>query len=105
MLREVDAVDAIELARAFTTYFHLATVAEQTHRIALIDSREEADRGRLSLIVDRIREAGWSIVGECRDPETCEPADDTGAGASPVRLRHANGDISHPGDVGGWRHD
>ncbi len=58
MLREIDAVGAIELARAFTTYFHLATVAEQTHRIALIDSREEADRGRLPLIVDRIQEAG-----------------------------------------------
>ncbi|MGH0037968.1 MAG: phosphoenolpyruvate carboxylase [Myxococcota bacterium] len=58
MLRKVGAVDAIELARAFTTYFHLATVAEQTHRIALIDSREEADRGRLPLVIDRIQEAG-----------------------------------------------
>ncbi len=57
MLQEIDAVGAIELARAFTTYFHLATVAEQTHRVALIDSREEADRGRLPLTVDRIQEA------------------------------------------------
>ena len=57
ILRSVDAVTAIKLARAFTTYFHLATVAEQTHRISLLRRPEESERGWLPMAVDRVLEA------------------------------------------------
>ncbi len=58
MLKQVDAREAIQLARAFTTYFHLATVVEQTHRVSLPGSPEGSERGWLSLAVDRLRDAG-----------------------------------------------
>jgi phosphoenolpyruvate carboxylase len=58
MLREVDALGAIELTRAFTTYFHLATVAEQTHRVSLTTRREVSERGWLATTVDRLADAG-----------------------------------------------
>ena len=59
MLADVDAVNAIQLARAFTTYFHLATITEQTHRVSMILSRpEESDRGWLPITIDRLLEAG-----------------------------------------------
>jgi phosphoenolpyruvate carboxylase len=54
----VDARTAIQLARAFTTYFHLATVAEQSHRVSLSSSPETSRRGWLALTVDRLEEAG-----------------------------------------------
>jgi phosphoenolpyruvate carboxylase len=60
LLRGVDALTAIRLARAFTTYFHIATVVEQTHRVSLPGSPEESERGWLSLAVDRLRDAGVS---------------------------------------------
>src|SRR5215211_3478861 len=58
LLSEVDAGAAIRLVRAFTTYFHLANIAEQVHRgreLAAI----RAGRGTwLSQAVDRVAEAG-----------------------------------------------
>jgi phosphoenolpyruvate carboxylase len=54
----IDAVRAIRLARAFTTYFHLATVAEQSHRITVLQSPEEQERGWISMAVDRLLDAG-----------------------------------------------
>ena len=57
-LGEVDAVSAIELARAFTTYFHLATITEQSHRISLLGRPEESARGWLPLAIDRMLDAG-----------------------------------------------
>ena len=60
-LGEVDALTAIQLARAFTTYFHLATTMEQTHRVSMILSRpEQSERGWLPTTVDRLLEAGVS---------------------------------------------
>jgi phosphoenolpyruvate carboxylase len=57
-LGDVDAVTGIELARAFTTYFHLATITEQTHRVSMMLSRpEQSERGWLPMTVDRILEA------------------------------------------------
>jgi phosphoenolpyruvate carboxylase len=56
-LREVDAPTAIRLARAFTSYFHLATVAEQSHRITVLESPEQQERGWISMAVDRLIEA------------------------------------------------
>lgn len=57
-LAEVDPVHAIELARAFITYFHLATVAEQSHRVSLTNRPDEAGRGWLAATFDRLRDAG-----------------------------------------------
>src|SRR5215211_6312646 len=58
LLSEVNAGAAIRLVRAFTTYFHLANIAEQAHRgreLAAI----RAGRGTwLSQAVDRVAEAG-----------------------------------------------
>ena len=58
MLHEVDALGAIELARAFTTYFHLATVAEQSHRVSLTTRQEVSERGWLATTIDRVGAAG-----------------------------------------------
>ena len=60
MLADVDAATATALARAFTTYFHLATVVEQTHRIELVGRREESERGWLPLTFDRLEAADVS---------------------------------------------
>ncbi|MGY6501183.1 MAG: phosphoenolpyruvate carboxylase [Acidimicrobiales bacterium] len=49
---------AIAMARAYTTYFHLATVCEQTHRISLLRRPDETERGLLPMTVDRLIEAG-----------------------------------------------
>ena len=57
-LGNVDAVTATQLTRAFTTYFHLATVAEQTHRITLLGRPEESERGWLPMAVDRLIDSG-----------------------------------------------
>ncbi|MHC4451049.1 MAG: phosphoenolpyruvate carboxylase [Planctomycetota bacterium] len=58
MLRNLDGPTAIQLARAFTTYFHLATMAEQTHRVSLASTPESSERGWLPLTVDHLLEAG-----------------------------------------------
>ncbi|MDJ0865084.1 MAG: phosphoenolpyruvate carboxylase [Myxococcota bacterium] len=62
----VDPRTAIELARAFTTYFHLATVAEQSHRVSLSSSPESSQRGWLALAVDRL-EASAVAAQDVRD--------------------------------------
>src|SRR5215216_2721195 len=65
LLAEVDPGAAIRLVRAFTSYFHLANIAEQVHRgreLAAIRAR----RGTwLSQAVDRVAEAGLG-TGELR---------------------------------------
>jgi phosphoenolpyruvate carboxylase len=58
LLGDLDAARAIQLARAFTIYFHLATVAEQSHRITVLQRPEEQERGWISVAVDRLIEAG-----------------------------------------------
>ena len=45
------------LARAFTTYFHLANVAEQTHRLDELMSRTRRQRGWLERTVDLVEAA------------------------------------------------
>jgi phosphoenolpyruvate carboxylase len=59
-LGSLDAATAIDLARAFTTYFHLATVAEQSHRITVLQRPDELERGWISMAVDRLIDAGVS---------------------------------------------
>jgi phosphoenolpyruvate carboxylase len=56
-LADLDPGRAIEVTRAFTTYFHLATIAEQVHRVALLGRPEESERGWLPVTVDRIADA------------------------------------------------
>src|SRR5207248_8532253 len=43
-LAEVDVVTGTKLARAFSTYFHLANITEQVHRAREL-RRQRADRG------------------------------------------------------------
>ena len=54
LLSKLDIDDVIPLVRAFTTYFYLANVAEQVHRIDQLAS----DDRYLRATVDRILEAG-----------------------------------------------
>jgi phosphoenolpyruvate carboxylase len=57
LLAEVEASEAIKLVRAFTTYFHLANVAEQVHRGRELAGIRARDGSWLSQAVDRIAAA------------------------------------------------
>ncbi len=59
LLASADTLDAIRLVRAFTTYFHLANVAEQVHRIEELNVRK-AHAGRIGDTVARLLAAGHS---------------------------------------------
>ena len=58
-LAEADLRDSMKLVRAFTTYFHLANVVEQVHRIEDLNLKK-ANAGRLSDTVPRLAEMGFS---------------------------------------------
>lgn len=53
---ELDRV--ISLVRAFTTFFYLANVAEQTHRLDEEGARSAGPRGFLEATIDRVAAAG-----------------------------------------------
>jgi phosphoenolpyruvate carboxylase len=54
LLADLDLGTVIALVRAFTTYFYLANVAEQTHRLDHEAIRRTEDHGILGAAVDRI---------------------------------------------------
>jgi phosphoenolpyruvate carboxylase len=54
LLATVDLPTMIRLGRAFTAYFYLANVAEQTHRLDEIAARSRTRRGWLEDATDRI---------------------------------------------------
>jgi phosphoenolpyruvate carboxylase len=58
LLADVEPVEATKLVRAFTTYFHLANVAEQVHRGRELAAIRARDGSWLSQAVDRIAAAG-----------------------------------------------
>lgn len=58
VLAAVDVIDAIRLVRAFTTYFHLANVAEQVHRIDDLNVKK-AGEGRFADTVERLLNQGF----------------------------------------------
>ncbi len=58
LLGGLDLAQTIQLVRAFTAYFYLANVAEQTHRVDELAARTPLEREWLEATVDRIRGAG-----------------------------------------------
>ena len=59
VLADTSFLDAIRLVRAFTTYFHLANVAEQVHRIDDLNIRKP-DTGRFEQTVDDLITRGFT---------------------------------------------
>ena len=59
ILANLDLLDSIRLVRAFTSYFHLANVTEQVHRIEDLNEKK-AGQGRITDTVSRLLEAGHS---------------------------------------------
>ncbi len=66
LLAHASLVDAIRLVRAFTTYFHLANVAEQVHRIDDLNIKKEGT-GRFEATVK-------DLIGRGFTPEQIESA-------------------------------
>ena len=58
LLAGVEPAAAIRLVRAFSTYFHLANVAEQVHRGRELAAMRERDGGWLTQAAARIAAAG-----------------------------------------------
>ncbi len=57
ILSRLSVEDSVQLVRAFSTYFHLANVAEQVHRARVLHDEREESGSWISRAVDRIIEA------------------------------------------------
>jgi phosphoenolpyruvate carboxylase len=57
VLKDLSVEDSIQLVRAFSTYFHLANVAEQVNRVRLLAASREQGSSWISRAVDKIAEA------------------------------------------------
>jgi phosphoenolpyruvate carboxylase len=57
LLEELSVADSVQLVRAFSTYFHLANVAEQVHRARVLADQRAAGGSWLSRAIDKIEEA------------------------------------------------
>src|SRR5215218_10354392 len=67
LLAGLDAAGATRLARALTTYFYLANVAEQVHRARELQAVRRERGTWLSQAVDRIADAGGAAPALARD--------------------------------------
>ena len=70
-LAEVDLSTATQLARAFSTYFHLANITEQVHRARELRRQRAAEGGWLDQAAELIRERGRAageIAAAARPP-------------------------------------
>lgn len=57
ILAQLSVEDSVQLVRAFSTYFHLANVAEQVHRARVLADARATGGSWLARAVDRIEEA------------------------------------------------
>ena len=57
LLAQLSTQDSVQLARAFSTYFHLANVAEQVHRSRVIANSRIAGGSWIARAVDKIQAA------------------------------------------------
>jgi phosphoenolpyruvate carboxylase len=57
LLENFSVEDSVQLVRAFSTYFHLANVAEQVHRARVLAETRAAGGSWLSRAIDKIEEA------------------------------------------------
>jgi phosphoenolpyruvate carboxylase len=57
LLENLSVEDSVQLVRAFSTYFHLANVAEQVHRARVLAETRAAGGSWLSRAIDKIQEA------------------------------------------------
>jgi len=57
LLEKLSVEDSVQLVRAFSTYFHLANVAEQVHRARVLADSRAAGGSWLSRAIDKIEEA------------------------------------------------
>ena len=60
ILSQLSVEDSVQLVRAFSTYFHLANVAEQVHRARVLHDEREESGSWISRAVDRIEAAASS---------------------------------------------
>jgi phosphoenolpyruvate carboxylase len=57
LLEKLSIEDSVQLVRAFSTYFHLANVAEQVHRARVLAQSRAAGGSWLSRAIDKIEDA------------------------------------------------
>jgi len=57
LLEKLSVEDSVQLVRAFSTYFHLANVAEQVHRARVLAHARASGGSWLSRAIDKIEEA------------------------------------------------